>query len=147
MFRLIQILPHGGKVQPLAQTVIVRHHHGHLGDEAEAYLFQLAGILRPVVIHAEHGNRRPEGGHGPGGLGGRFKEIQNGLGKVAVGTEALLDALQLIPVGQPLVEKQVNHFFKTAHLHQVINIVAQIQQTPFLTAHITQGRFISYDSF
>ena len=147
MFRLAQVLPNGGKLQTLAQTVVIRHHHGNLGYEAEAYFLQLPGILRPVVIHAEHGNSRPEGGHGPGGLGGRFEEIQNGLGQVAVGTEAFLDALQFLTVGKTLVEKQINHFFKTAHLHQIIDIVAQIQQTPFLAAHVTQSGFIGDDSF
>ena len=87
------------------------------------------------------------GGHGTGGLGSGLEKVENGLGKIAVRTEAVLDAFQFIPVGKTLVEEQINDFLKTAHFHKIINIVSQIQKAPFLTAHITQSGFVGDDAF
>ena len=95
---LVQIRADGRQVQPLANAVVVGGHHRQLRDEGEPDLLHLAGVLRAVVIHTEHGDGRAQGAHGARRLGSRLEEVQNGLRQLAVVAQALLQALQLLAV-------------------------------------------------
>ena len=126
--------------QSLAGTVEVGRNDRDLGDEAQglAALGIHVVVVGGGVVAAQSTHAGADGVHRGAVLRQASEHVDHALGQFAIARQNGLEAGQLLRVGQVVVIQQMHHFF-VAHLPcQLVDVVAAVDQLPYVTAHVAE---------